>query len=164
MIMAFKIGDKIDNKGEKNPFYGKRHVKKTRKLMSEARKGKIPWNKGKKMPESMREKMRIAGRLRKGEKAGNWQGGITTENHLIRTSVEYRLWREAVFARDNFTCQKCGDRGCEFHADHIKPFALFPELRTSIDNGRTLCVPCHKKTETYGKKFFRYKKKLLLNK
>ena len=37
-------------------------------------------------------------------------------------------------------------------ADHVKPWALYPELRYDLDNGRTLCVPCHKKTETYGYK------------
>lgn len=81
-----------------------------------------------------------------------WKGGVTPTNQKIRHSVDYRLWREAVFARDNFTCQHCGARGRELNADHIKPFSLFPELRFAIDNGRTLCVSCHLKTPTYQSK------------
>lgn len=97
------------------------------------------------------EQRRLLSEQRIGEKGSNWQGGKTDMNEFARRSVEYRLWREAVFARDNWTCQDCGLRGCELNADHIKPFALFPELRYAIDNGRTLCVPCHRKTPTYGR-------------
>ena len=88
---------------------------------------------------------------RKGEKSINWRGGITERNNIIRTSIEYKLWREAVFKRDKYTCIWGGkEHGSNLHADHIKPFAYFPELRFAIDNGRTLCVSCHKTTETYG--------------
>lgn len=89
--------------------------------------------------------------FKKGHKV-NWKGGITPINNLIRNSEEYKLWRKAVFERDNYKCVWCGIRGVTIHADHIKPFALFPELRFAIDNGRTLCVPCHRTTDTYGKK------------
>ena len=67
-----------------------------------------------------------------------------------RPRYEGREWRKKVFERDEYTCQVCGVHGGKLQADHIKPYALYPELRWEILNGRTLCVPCHKKTETYG--------------
>lgn len=83
---------------------------------------------------------------RKGEESFNWRGGITPDNEKIRHSKEYRDWRISVFERDNYTCVNCGDnKGGNLNADHIKPFSLFPDLRLSIDNGRTLCIDCHKK-------------------
>lgn len=143
-------------------------------------KGQSAWNKGKKLSKSIclkysqaqkgkkygpmseehRKKISIfrTGRPRpeiRGPNCYNWKGGITPKNHRIRTSLEYRLWRESVFKRDNWTCIWCGARSgngkhIELHADHIKPFAYYPELRFAIDNGRTLCVKCHRTTDTYG--------------
>lgn len=88
-----------------------------------------------------------------GPKAPNWQGGKTEKSIIIRHSLEYRLWREAIFKRDNYMCQDCGDdTGGNLQAHHIKPFALYPELRFEISNGVTLCEPCHKSTDTWGSK------------
>ena len=86
----------------------------------------------------------------RGEKHYLWKGGVTPINKVIRKSVEYKLWRKAVFARDEYTCIWCGIKDKTIKADHIKPFALYPELRFAIDNGRTLCDKCHKTTDTYG--------------
>jgi len=40
-------------------------------------------------------------------------------------------------------------RQINIQADHIKPFAIYPDLRFDINNGRTLCEDCHRKTPTW---------------
>jgi 5-methylcytosine-specific restriction endonuclease McrA len=79
----------------------------------------------------------------------HWEGGKTSERERLRRSWEYRQWRQAVYKRDDYTCQECGVKGVKINADHIKPWSLYPELRFDINNGRVLCVPCHKKTPSY---------------
>lgn len=74
----------------------------------------------------------------------------------IRYSKKMADWRIAVFERDDYTCQICSARSCKgkaviLNADHIKPFALYPESRFDITNGRTLCLDCHRKTPTWGR-------------
>lgn len=143
---------KMSEAKKKNPvkyWTGKKHSKETKENMS-ANNGRY-WN-GKKLPEETRKKM---GKGKKGRRSNNWKGGITPINKIIRTSVEYKLWRTAVFERDDYTCVWCGaksgnGKSVTLNADHIKPFAYFPELRFAIDNGRTLCECCHRTTDTFG--------------
>lgn len=92
-----------------------------------------------------------------------WKGGVTPLNAAIRSSGRMDRWRKAVFERDNYTCQHCGVRSgngkrVTLHADHIKQFAYFPELRFELTNGRTLCFDCHKKTDTYQNNKLTYAK------
>ena len=149
---SFKKGFTPWNKNKKGvmpPAWnkGKPVDKKTKEKMSLALKGRISWNKGKKY-------LKI-----QGKNHWNWKGGIYPEVMKIRKSLEMELWRTAVFERDNYTCIWCGaksgnGKAVKLNADHIKPFALFPELRFAIDNGRTLCEPCHWTTDTFGGKKF----------
>lgn len=141
---------------------------KQKKIAKEKGYGK--WMKGKKLSEETKLKIRISqigharkgwklseeickrmGESRRGEKSSFWKGGVSSKATIIRSSADYKEWRKKVFSRDDYTCVLCGIRGAKIHADHIKPFALFPELRLDINNGRTLCVPCHKNTPTYLK-------------
>lgn len=119
-------------------------------IRTEFKKGHIPPHKGKKLRLEAIENIRKAHLLSKkgkGENHYNWKGGITSENHRIRTSVQYRDFRIKVLRRDIWTCVKCGYRSkgsqCQdIRVDHIKPFHLFPKLRLIVSNGRTLCRKC----------------------
>ena len=101
----------------------------------------------------------------RGANNSSWKGGVTPENQKIRQSLEYKEWRRSVFKRDNYTCVLCGAKSGKgnpvvIHADHIKPFAYYPELRFELSNGRTLCEPCHRETDNYAGKGFKRKNKI----
>lgn len=144
---------------------GRKHTEEWKRKQSEIAKrlGVGKWMKGRKLSEEHKKKLSlrmIGNRLgvgTVGEKNGNWKGGINPINNKIRGSLEYKLWRKAIFERDNYTCIWCGNNTSgNLNADHIKPFSIFSELRFAIDNGRTLCIECHKKTDTYGMKILNY--------
>lgn len=83
-------------------------------------------------------------KIYKREKHWNWRGGITPENNKIRSSIELRLWRESIFARDGWTCQKYNTMGGKLIAHHIQNFSQYPELRLAINNGITLSEKAHR--------------------
>ena len=83
----------------------------------------------------------------------NWKGGTTDIKLKIRNSSQYFRWRSAVFKRDNYTCQRCGARGVYVEAHHKQSFAEHPELRFDVDNGITLCVPCHADVDPHRSRF-----------
>lgn len=83
-----------------------------------------------------------------GENSTHWKGGVTPEQLLDRRGLKYQNWREAIFSRDNWTCQDCGERGGTLHAHHVFAFADFPEHRFAPWNGVTLCKDCHLKTHS----------------
>ena len=139
-----------------------------------ARNAKM-WIEGKEKREAAEAKKKEEKRLRRqsfieskrGPNSNLWKGGITPLTRLIRESAKYKAWRKAVFERDDYTCQKCEQRGFELNADNFpKRFSeIFYDNKISsvemaeactefwdISNGRTLCVGCHRKTPTWGRR------------
>ena|SRR3990167_2216282 len=151
----------IGSWGEKGYWLGKKRpeVKKWLVISKEQRIknlgkyiGETSWNKGKKLSFAHRKALSES---HKGQVPWNYKGGIKLLYDQIRNSFEYREWRTAVYERDNYTCQVCGTKHLpksgKLQANHIKQFAFYPELRFNLDNGQTLCIPCHKNTDTYGR-------------
>lgn len=101
-----------------------------------------------------------------GEKCGSWKGGLTVVYQLIRGMPEYIQWRTSIFQRDKHLCVICNEKNKRLNADHIIPLWLIireEKIKGTLDarncgrlwdlnNGRSLCVECHKKTDTYGRK------------
>jgi len=104
---------------------------------------------------------------RVGKHNGNYRGGPSSVMIGVR-GWSNRVWRQAVFERDMYTCQKCGDsRGGNLNAHHVKRLRVLvdegmaqmpgditdiedkvnwlinhPPI-TDISNGVTLCESCH---------------------
>jgi len=157
ILSSYQNGESCSSIGKRLGIHGKQVNRIIKRLGGKIRKYN-GWSKGKYIQNKKTKNKMSVWQINKtkpyfkGSKNPNWKGGITNINRLIRGSIEYSLWREAVFKRDNFTCIWCGKKGGNLEVDHIKQFAYYPELRFAIDNGRTLCKDCHKTTETYSKK------------
>lgn len=97
------------------------------------------------------------GKKTRGENHYNWRGGSSRLNSSIRRLTENRKWMDAVKERDG-KCVNCGSiEVLESH--HIIPLAQLIEMNGvtdrdmarntpelwNIDNGITLCQPCHYK-------------------
>lgn len=130
----------------------KQIMKKGRICSKEIREKIGLGNKGKKISEETRKKISNS---MKGDKTHLWKGGITEENDIIRTSMEYKAWRVSIFERDGFKCQMpgCDNQERYLEAHHIYKFSDYKELRFDINNGITLCKKCHNKTKRREKKF-----------
>lgn len=131
--LSDKTKEKISNslKGEKSPCFGKIASLETRKLISAARQ-------------------RIS--------IEEWDGFTTPLNDNIRHCEKYYEWRDFCFERDNYSCKNCGDNtGGNLRCHHIIYYstiiqkynissldeALECKELWDINNGETLCEPCH---------------------
>ncbi len=160
---GFKKGYIPWNKGKKIHF-SEQHRKNITIAKTGGARTPITEETRKRLSTAMRGKLT-------GEKCHFWKGGISDLRDLIRHNFKYRQWRSDVYQRDDYTCQECGARsgnGKEviLNADHIKLFAQIlkdNDIKTiesavnceelwNINNGRTLCQECHRKTESFGVK------------
>lgn len=96
-----------------------------------------------------RAKLTIEGRLKLrqiklGANNPQWRGGVTVGRVKMINTMEYKAWRKAVYTRDNYTCQQCGERGGKLNADHIIPWWRDEQRRLDVSNGQTLCEKCHR--------------------
>lgn len=141
--------------GFKNKTHSKENLKKisvrTCKAMTKEVRDKIrQFRLGK--VHSLESRAKIS-KSNKGKTAGskhyNWKGGKKIQD-FVYNSFQYADWRKLVFLRDNYTCQICGSVNKRLHAHHILPKCSFPERMFDLDNGKTLCVDCHKTTNSYG--------------
>ena len=124
--------------GKNSPNFGKPMSIEQKRKISETKIGTIPWNK----------------ELR-GEKSHMWIDGRTTKEKRLRGWIEYKLWRDENFKRDNYTCQNCGaksgknyDGTIHLEVHHGIPIRKlintpFEKYIYDIKNGITLCCNCH---------------------
>lgn len=162
---GYKVKEETKLKISKSHI-GLKATEETKKKQSLAKIGKPGTMKGKHHTYEAKMKNRLA---HIGEKSAQWQGGRSALVKLIRRSLQYRTWRTRIFERDNYTCIWCGANKKYLNVDHIKQFALILKQNNitnmeeaiqcnelwNTNNGRTLCIDCHKETDTYlnkGKK------------
>ena len=95
-----------------------------------------------------------------GENNGMWNPELSTEErekqkYHARRYPGYQSFRKSVYERDNYTCQKCGDKkGGNLVVHHLNGFHWDEKSRTEVDNGITLCNDCHNRFHSiYGRKW-----------
>lgn len=75
-----------------------------------------------------------------GENNCNYNPKLTEEERVKERSKE---WSRAIKKIDDYTCQICGTRGGNLNSHHLYNYANYPEHRTELKNGKTLCRKCH---------------------
>lgn len=129
--------------GKKRPDMSERMSKlnKGRKVSPETRLKMSISLTGLKRSEETKKKMSIS---RRGNNSPLWKGGVSKIYKRIRAGLDFRLWRESVFRRDDWTCQICYKKGSVLAPHHIENFWSSEKKRFDVDNGITLCENCHK--------------------
>ena len=106
--------------GDKNPFFGKQHLKEIKRLMSVARKG---------------------------EKNHNWQNGISFEPYCIKFNDTFKEYIREKFSYKCFICDKSTEENSQalsvHHVNYNKDCGCDGDLTCQFV---PLCRRCHTKT------------------
>jgi len=94
-----------------------------------------------------------------GENSPVWKGGKDfSDARWERLTPNYIIWRNSVYQRDNYICQKCKTKKPYIEAHHIFNWNDNPDKRYDIQNGITLCRECNVEFHRqYGKKCNNFK-------
>lgn len=149
MCRATKLGSLNPRFGKPGTRIGSTHTNEAKVKIKEARAKQV-FTPEHNLATSKRLLKEWSDGTRKKEYLTWYIDGRHSGKTSIKQSHEYKVWRKSVFEKNCYTCQVCKQRGGELQADHIKPQSIFPELRFDLNNGRTLCRPCHLKTDTWG--------------
>lgn len=118
----------------------------TKRDRSTCHLGQKPWNKGKKWPIEMKEKLsQLSIGKRIGNLNGNWKGGRPNKSDRRRNWLMVKEWKRLCLLRDG-KCLWCKS-GNKLEVHHIVPLRKAKDivLLGDMGNGITLCRNCHKK-------------------
>jgi len=76
----------------------------------------------------------------------NYKDGSSSERDCLKASKRYKELIRATYARDDYTCARCGARGNDagqLNAHHLRAWAGHPDGRFDPANLITLCRSCH---------------------
>ena len=97
------------------------------------------WNKGTKGICKPNQGSFKKGNIPWNRKFRNWDG---------RRSLKAQEWAKKILQRDKNKCIRC-ESTYRLGAHHIIPWKVRKDLRFDMDNGLTLCQPCHAKLEGF---------------
>ena len=117
------------------------------------KKGHKTWNKGKQMPESMKEKMKIVASERTGEKSANWHGGLSFLPYLPVFNSKLKLY---IRTRDHFECQLCGVKEKDYFQKLSVNHIDYDKTNNNEINLITLCRSCNAKVNFQREKWTKF--------
>lgn len=140
----------------------------------------IVYNQLRKYGISVRDSKECVAHLdRTGKNNSNYKDGNSNILSLLRSSTQYKEWRNKIYKKDSYTCQECLSKGkgnLEAHhkypiaiilSEFLKEYDQFSPIKDKetllrlatkykpfwdLDNGITLCKECHNKIYQNTKK------------